>query len=159
MKRIKISSRDKEMYTFVDDADYEMVSKYRWFVNPQGYVWAGDYSGGWRNRKALLMHRLLMATPVGQTVDHIDHNPLNNQRANLRLASYAQNNMNTRLRSDNTSGHRGVYWESRRNCWRVCINFEHKQIHVGQFKDKQEAITAYDNKAKQLYGQFVLGTV
>lgn len=154
MKKVKISSRLHDKYALVDDEDFDTVSKYKWFISPQGYVWASDYSDGWRNKKTILLHRLILPVPPGYTVDHKDRNPLNNQRFNLRQASYSQNNMNTKTRSDNTSGHRGVYWEKRRNKWRVCINFKSRQIHVGQFSDKHDAIQAYQSKARELYGEY-----
>lgn len=152
--RLRINTGKGEIYALIDDGDYTIVNAYKWFINPQGYVWAHDYSKGWRAKAQVLLHRLLLPPPKGQTVDHIDRNPLNNRRDNLRIATYSQQNMNTRTRSDNTTGHRGVYWEKRRNCWRVCINLNGKQIHVGQFKDKQRAILAREAKAKELYGDF-----
>lgn len=127
---------------------------YKWWISPQGYVWTRDYTNGWRKPKNILMHRFVIDAPQDKTVDHRDRNTLNNQKGNLRLASYSQQNINTRTRSDNTSGHRGVYWEPRRNCWRVCINLNKKQIHVGQFKDIDKAVAAYNLKAKELYGEF-----
>lgn len=155
MKELRISSRTKEAYTLVDDDDYNRLLTYRWWINPQGYVWTRDYTNGWRNPKNILLHRLLMSAPRNLTVDHIDRNPLNNQKVNLRLATYSEQNMNTKTRSDNTSGHRGVYWEKRRNCWRVCIHNNNKQIHIGQFKVKQDAIDAYEKRAREIYGKFI----
>lgn len=141
-------------YAVVDDDVYDSQKHRKWFYSPQGYAWAYDYTNGWRNAPADLLHRLIMNAPTGVTVDHIDRDGLNNQRSNLRLATYSQQNMNTKLRTDNTSGHRGVYWESRRNCWRVCINFNRRQIHIGQYSNKSEAIAAYTAKAQELYGGF-----
>ncbi len=139
-------------FALVDDDIYLQLSPYKWFYSPQGYVWTyyPAYSSGGK-----LMHRIIMGEPSGLTVDHRDRDPLNNQRSNLRTATYSEQNMNQRVRLNNTSGHRGVYWESRRKCWRVCINYRKKQVHVGQFKDKQEAIAAYKAKALELYGEFV----
>jgi hypothetical protein len=157
MKQLKIHSRTKIVYTQVDDEDYDSLIKYKWWITPDGYIWTRDHSNGWKDVKNLLIHRVVMNAPKGITVDHKDRNPLNNQKSNLRFATYTQQNINTKMRSDNTSGHRGVYWEPRRNCWRVCINFNKKQIHVGQFKDKDEAIVAYNTKCKELYGEFADG--
>lgn len=141
-------------YAIVDDDVYEQHKYRKWFYSPQGYAWAYDYSNGWKNAPAQLLHRLVLAAPLGLTVDHRDRDGLNNQRSNLRIATYSQQNLNQRLRADNTSGHRGIYWEPRRNCWRVCINYQRKQIHIGQFKDKNAAIAAYQTKARELYGEF-----
>jgi hypothetical protein len=62
-----------------------------------------------------MLHRIVYylyyeINPEQCHVDHIDRNPLNNQKSNLRLATYAHQNINTKTRSDNTSGHRGVFW-------------------------------------------------
>lgn len=156
-KPITLHSRHKaSLVALVDDEDYALVQGYKWFMSPQGYAWAHDYSQGWQAgmRGSVLMHRLIMGATQGQTVDHVNRNKTDNQRGNLRLASYSEQNLNTKTRSDNTSGHRGVYWESRRNCWRVCLNHDNKQLHVGQFKDKLLAIAAYHAKATEVYGGF-----
>src|SRR5262245_35202767 len=82
----------------IDDADYELVSRFKWHAQRGGY--GNTYyavtnirlpDGKWT---ALRMHVLLLGH---KGIDHIDGDGLNNQRSNLRLATQSQNSANTRL--------------------------------------------------------------
>lgn len=96
--------------TVIDAVDYDLVAPYRWLADRRKhttYVWAhvrGE-DGTWSNLK---LHRLIMGAPEGLEVDHADRNGLNNQRANLRLATTTQNHANGGMRTNNTSGYKGV---------------------------------------------------
>lgn len=82
MAQVILSRRNKpDLYTLVDEVDLPLLSPYKWFISPDGYAWAHDYSNGWQAgmRASILMHRLILGAAKGQTVDHIDHNTLNNQ--------------------------------------------------------------------------------
>ena len=48
-------------------------------------------------------------------VDHIDNDKSNNNIANLRWATRAENNQNASMRKDNTSGVKGVSWDKDTN--------------------------------------------
>lgn len=92
-------------------------------------------------------HRLAWAIYYGQwpeeDIDHIDRNKLNNRIKNLRLVSDSENLFNTNVRPDNTSGHKGVSWSERDQVWRAYIsNGSGKQVHLGVYKSKDEAIFA-----------------
>jgi len=75
-------------------------------------------------------------------VDHIDRDGCNNAISNLRLVTQSQNLFNTPLRPDNTSGHRGVNWTAKDSRWRAYINVNGRNIGLGYFKTKDEAISA-----------------
>lgn len=76
---------DKENQAFeISDEDYDIVSKYKWHLT-------GKYI---RNTKGVYLHRLLTNAPKEMDVDHIDRNPLNNKRENLRVVTRAENNNN-----------------------------------------------------------------
>lgn len=66
-----------------------------------------------------LMERLHGKIPEGQEVDHVDHNPLNNTRANLRIVSSSENKRNRRKHRNNSSGHPGVSWDESQQRWLV----------------------------------------
>ena len=71
-------------------------------------------------------------------LDHIDGNPGNNRLSNLRVVTACENSRNQSMRSNNTSGHPGVYWEKNRNKWRVSIS----NHYHGYFQHKEDAIVA-----------------
>ena len=84
-------------------------------------------------------------------VDHEDHNRTNNAWNNLRLATRVDNNRNHSLRSDNTSGHVGVSWNSRKQKWKAQVSINGKCKSLGYYFDIEDAIAARQAANKQ-YG-------
>jgi hypothetical protein len=91
--------------------------------------------------------------PVG-LVDHRNTDPENNKIDNIREATYTQNNMNMKLRSNNTSGFKGVSWSAKRKKFIVQIRMNNKITYVGQFDSAEKASEAYQKAALALFGEF-----
>jgi hypothetical protein len=87
-------------------------------------------------------------------VDHINGDGLDNRRANLREATHAENMRNTGVRSDNTSGYKGVHWYKSRKAWQASIKAEGKQLFLGYHSSAESAARAYDAAALELHGEF-----
>lgn len=102
-------------------------------------------------------HRVVWAMTTGEwpssEIDHADGDPSNNSPANLRLATRAQNLANTKRRSDNTSGFKGVF-EYAPGKWRAWIKREGKRRHLGVFATAEAASAAYASAARQSSGAF-----
>ena len=96
------------------------------------------------------MHNLIMNPPEGMFVDHIDRNPLNNQRSNLRIVTHAENCRNRKVRRDNKVGYKGVYKAG--NHYHAQIFNEGRIETLGSFNKKKEAALAYDKRAYELFG-------
>lgn len=75
-------------------------------------------------------------------IDHINGRRADNRIANLRNVPKIENARNQKLHSLNTSGVSGVNWNRINSNWRVTIRDGKKQINVGSYKDKGEAIAA-----------------
>jgi hypothetical protein len=75
-------------------------------------------------------------------LDHRNRRQMDNRISNLREATDSLNSLNTPLRRDNTSGHRGVYWFPRTQKWMAMVCVNGRQVHLGYFVDKQDAIAA-----------------
>jgi len=75
-------------------------------------------------------------------IDHEDQNPLNEAWENLRDVTNQDNNRNTSLQKNNTSGVMGVYWCKSRKKWCADIKVNRKKIHIGYFKEFDDAATA-----------------
>ncbi len=88
--------------------------------------------------------------------DHIDGNGLNNRRSNLRPASNSQQVANQGVRSDNTSGYKGVTWREDRGKWEAKIQSGGKRRCLGLFDDKIEAAKVYDHAALEAFGEFAV---
>lgn len=141
--------------TIIDDADFEMISKWKWCtLKTKWNVYAIHSVFRVGKRRHVYMHRLLLSAPDNVYVDHIDRNGLNNTRANIRLCSNAQNLWNSGKKKNNSSGYKGVSWQKRDRRWRAKIVFHGQRIHIGYFTDVIEAARAYDAKAIELYGEF-----
>ena len=86
--------------------------------------------------------------------DHKDSNPSNNRWDNLRDATRSQGMMNTRKRRDNTSGHKGAWFDKRRGLWVAEIMINYRKHHLGYFDTSEEAKAARDAAARRLHGEF-----
>lgn len=90
--------------------------------------------------------------PENYYLDRIDVNS-NYSPENCRWVTQSQNSMNRRKFKTNKSGFKGVHL-MKSGKWCASISFNKIRIYVGKFKTKIEAAIAYDNKAKELHGEF-----
>ena len=88
-------------------------------------------------------------------VDHIDGNPFNNCKSNLRICTQAQNTLNKSFISNNTSNFIGVYYDKNRNTWDAEIRCQYKKWHLGRWKDKHNAVYARLIAEKYLFKEFM----
>lgn len=111
------------------------------------------------DRRKYHAHRLAWLYGHGQwptnQIDHIDGDPSNNRLKNLREATQSQNNRNSRLRKNSSSGLKGAYFFKRDRCWMSAIKVDGRQLHLGYFDTKQEAHAAYVAAARIAAGQFM----
>jgi hypothetical protein len=111
------------------------------------------------NGQIYLAHRLAFLWMTGEwskavEIDHVDTNPWNNAWNNLREATHSQNKMNIGLRRDNTTGHKGVWFEKRRNHWIAEVWSNGSKHQIGSFPTAEEAKAARDAAARRLHGKF-----
>lgn len=105
--------------------------------------------------KEFKLHRIIMlVTDSKLKIDHIDGNPLNNTKTNLRVCSTAQNAKNTSLRRNSSTKFKGVSLIKSTNLFRAYITVDYKSIHLGCFKTSQEAAIAYNEAAVIYHGEF-----
>jgi len=154
MKEIPLT---RGVVAIVDDEDYATLSFHKWCATPIGrgnsfYAVRGVWSNGTTVRA--YMHRVILCPPSGMHVDHISGDGLDNRRANLRLATYAQNNQNCRVYQNNKSGYKGVRWNRRDKRWLAEIRANGLRKYIGLFDSPAEAHAAYCAAAKELHGEF-----
>jgi phage pi2 protein 07 len=151
MKLIALrGKRGKGKYTLVDDSDYKQLINYNWYMTSHGYV-ATDIKTK-RTYRQKRLHRILLQPSKGKVIDHINGNPLDNQRSNLRICTTSQNIMNQRISRNNTSGFKGVSKTKHR--WIAEIYKNNKRHRIASFQDKHIAALAYDLWAIDLHGEY-----
>ena len=155
-RRIPLSRGE---HAIVDPDDYAWLSQYNWHVSgSNGSFYAVRNTGQRRGQKrvAVKMHREILRVPDGMFVDHINHNGLDNRKANLRPATQAQNARNRRKRSTSKvhSKYKGLTWYKSQKRWAVRIMVDRKSKFIGYFDNELDAAKAYDMAAKKYHGQF-----
>jgi hypothetical protein len=127
--------------TIIDAEDYDRVIRYRWYIGGAGYV---------QDRSGRYIHRLILNAPPGSVVDHINHDPLDNRRSNLRIGDKALNGQNRNpARLTGASGVRNVTWDKQTNKWRVFIRVAGKNINGGRFARLEDAALAAADLRRQ----------
>jgi hypothetical protein len=87
-------------------------------------------------------------------IDHVNRDRWDNRIANLRLVTRSQNMMNSNISVKNTSGKKGVCWDSTRCQWKVEIQKDGQRINLGRYDDFTMACEVRRQKAQELFGQF-----
>lgn len=146
MREIPLS---KGMVSLVDDEDFEVLSGFNWFVTSWGYA-VRNADG-----KQIRMHRQIMGVNDNRwlIVDHINMNPLDNRRANLRLCTQAQN-LTNRPSVNNSSGFKGVTWSKQNKKWCAKIGHKGRSKNLGYYDTPEEAHEVYCLWADMLHGEF-----
>lgn len=152
MIRFIIENKHGNFEVLIDDEDYHRYVKHGWCVSI-------NKTGNYKrvectiNYKRVRLHRFILNIRDSKiSIDHIDGNPLNNQKSNLRICNHKQNMRNSRSKGNKT-GYMGVYKDRTR--YRACISVNDKTQHVpGGFSTAKEAAIARDAYALQIGGEF-----
>lgn len=145
---------------YFDWEDYDKIKDYCWSEsvdNNKNYHWLCAWDK--EKKKVVKMHHIV----VGKYYDHIDRNPLNNRKNNLRPSTFSENTTNRKLFKNNTSQITGVHMD-KYGKWIAYLNTSGERIYLGYFTNKDDAIKArldaevkYHNEfapQKHLYEQY-----
>jgi hypothetical protein len=152
-KRIPLTQNKEAL---VDDDDYERLARFKWTAfRPYRTYYAVRWVGKGKQKRGVYMHReILGAKSRNEKVDHQNGNGLDNRRKNLRIATHSQNLYNRGRPKQNTSGFKGVSWDTKTGKWVAQLWFDKRRLVLGYFTNKLKAANAYKNKARELHGEF-----
>jgi hypothetical protein len=71
---------------------------------------------------------------------------------NCRFVTHQENIFNKRGMENSSSKYKGVHWDKWNKKWCASIGYNKKRIHIGYFKSEERAAFAYNEKAKELFG-------
>jgi len=155
MKEIKLT---QGQVTIVDDDDYERIINFKpkWYAQKLIDYDDAFYARARIKDKKIFMHRFIMGVTDSKIhVDHINHNTLDNRKENLRVCNHFQNGRNRKISKNNTTGYKGVVCFSYNKTKFIAqIKYQNKQKRIGKFNTAKEAAIAYNEKAKELFGEF-----
>lgn len=130
----------------IDAVDVDKVSGYNWYAhNGNGGFYAA------RGSNTVFLHHIIAGSGM---IDHISRDTLDNRRCNLRHCTPSQNNYNSTIRKDNSSGVKGIGFRKDNSKWRVRISVEGKCICIGHFNRLEDAKEARIKASKKYHKEF-----
>lgn len=162
--KIRLSGKKyADKFIIVDDVYAGLVENCKFYMKSEqrfsGRNSEKRFSGfipkkyGGNPRYHINLARWIMNAPAHLKVDHINRDPFDNRRSNLRLCTTSQNNMNRPPKNGSRSMFKGISFDIRANKWRVQIK-KNRVIHIGLFVDELDAAKAYNKAAKKYHGEF-----
>lgn len=136
----------------VDDDDFEWLSTWKWCIaKTTSTIYAK------RTLKGILMHREIFRYHRFDFtyVDHINHDGLDNRKANLRAAT-PHDNLGNQRKTRGNSRFKGVHRESQTGRWRASISVSGKLIKSPRMAREEDAAAWYNERAKAHFGEFAL---
>lgn len=133
----------KGRHTVIDAEDYELVCDRIWCCEH-------GYAG---NTKAGPMHVLIMETAAGMETDHINGDPLDNRKYNLRVCTSAANQWNSRKMKGCAVKYKGVS-KHKVGKYQASIRLNQRLVYIGLFEKEIDAAMAYDQYARQHRGEY-----
>ena len=109
------------------------------------------------NSKQHLVHRLIYLHQNGEMpeiVDHVDGNPRNNMIENLRAANRSENNCNSSVYKNNSTGVKGVSYSKRTDSYIARVQRNGKRVTIGSFKLLEDAKQAVNAARLKIHGKF-----
>ena len=132
----------------IDCADRDLLARYGWCLNPDGYV-VGRVDG-----RVRLMQTILMNPPEGMRVFHRNGDLLDHRRCNLVVGSHSLIMQHQKKRALTSSRYKGVQIHAKSGRWRATITRQGGgHVHLGYFDEEIDPARAYDEAALLYYGE------
>jgi len=154
----KIIALTKNKVALVDDEDYGWLSQWKWRAEKKRHYWYAVRTFYFKDctKRVIYMHTLIMAKHFGHfsQVDHRNHNTLDNRKKELRAIIGRENQWNMIRHTKNASSkYKGVSWSKHAAKWHCQIGYNKKMLHIGYYDNEKDAANAYDDKAREYFGE------
>ena len=139
-------------YAIVDDADFEWLSKYRWYCcwSPHKKTYYAQTSVKIDSKhKCVFMHRMILNAPKGKQTDHENGKGYDNRRENIKICTASENQHNQHAVRGRSKYH-GVSWNKASSKWRAKIMYNGTSYYLGLFDLESDAANAYESKKQEL---------
>lgn len=136
----------KGFVALIDEADWELVSQYRWHAHKARSNTYARSRG--EDGRPLYLHRLIVDAPEGKVVDHQNHCSLDCRRSNLVVKGVSANAQNAVYSVRDL--YRGV--SRQRDKYRARIMIDGVTLNLGLYPTPEEAAAAYDREALMKFG-------
>jgi hypothetical protein len=152
-RRISIGENE---WTILDAEDYYKYCNFKWYVvgKERNFYAVRNIKAKGKQTKTVRLHREIIKPPKRRVVDHRNGDSLDNRRANLRIATRAQNCFNRRKKGNASSKYLGVHFDKRHGLWAANIKCRGKSTWLGYFKSEKEAACTHDRAAIKYHGEF-----
>ena len=145
-----------QKFVKIDIEDKDKCSQYSWVLSQHEktfYIVARNKAE--QSGKNIYLHNFLLNKPSSFTIDHINRNPFDNRKSNLRICKQYENNYNKSIKLGK-SKEKYISFDRRRNKYRVNFNRNGKQIFIGYFDTIEQAKSVRDKKLQDfVYKDFV----
>lgn len=138
---VTLAGKKDNSVMLCDLEDWEQLKDYLWYRGKSGGYAVTNITVG-KKHLVVKFHQVIMGQKKGFLIDHINRNPLDNRKENLRFVAPVANLINKGLSDKNKSGCKCVSWRKDSNRWRATINLNGKQINLGNYLSKEDAIKA-----------------
>lgn len=134
----------------VDEREIERISRYNWKI-AKGYIERSN-----KGMPKIKLHQFIMGfTPSDDfLIDHINRNPLDCRRENLRIVTRQQNCMNKGFQKNNKTGFTGVYFDTNAGKYASKIGLNDRRILLCKSADPVDCAQAYNIASEYLFGEF-----
>ena len=135
---------------YFDLEDYDKIKDYCWYedIHKDGYH--SLKAGAIGEKRNVKFHHLIDC----KNYDHINRNPLDNRKCNLRPATASQNQCNKNVYKNNTSNITGVSWNNRDQKWMAYIQVNGRRKYLGYYDIFDDAIITRLKGEKEYYKEF-----
>jgi len=138
------SKRLGDIKILIDLESVPLLNKYRWSLSSR-------YIATRIKCKMVMLHHLLLPRKEGFVTDHINRDPFDNRKANLRYATAQQNSWNSFPKN---GAFKGTTFNKRYKKWRTMVMIEGKKTLIGDFDTQEESLLAYDFTVSNERGEF-----